>query len=311
MNEKQSLIFNGMGTTIKAEVMACKPSLDWKELIQTWFATFESICSRFRRDSELTKLNQSPVSKLIPIHPVLYDVLQLAFQYAMKTEFYFNPFVGTILKNMGYEQPFQKRRAFHEYKENENGYRVPSNKSLSFFPDQKAVMKHINEEIDLGGIGKGWSVDKAYRLLRDQGVHQGVIDAGGDMVIWGDLSRKIGVANPFAENEDIAQFVISAGAVATSNILYRSWNIKGRTFHHIINGQTGKNPESDVVQATVLASHVSEAEVIAKILCMLPAQEGIQWLKKHFPKAACIIVNKNGQLLITPSISRYVERLVI
>lgn len=98
MNEKQSLIFNGMGTTIKVEVMACKPSLDWKELIQTWFATFESICSRFRRDSELTKLNQSPVSKLIPIHPVLYDVLQLAFQYAMKTEFYFNPFVGTILK---------------------------------------------------------------------------------------------------------------------------------------------------------------------------------------------------------------------
>jgi thiamine biosynthesis lipoprotein len=311
MNEKQSLVLNGMGTTIKVEAVTHKQSIDWKKLIQTWFTTFESICSRFRHDSELTRLNQSPVSKLIPIHPVLYDVLQLAFQYAMKTEFYFNPFVGTILKNMGYEQPFQKRRAFHEYKENENGYRVPSNKSLSFFPDQKAVMKHINEEIDLGGIGKGWSVDKAYRLLRDLGVNQGVIDAGGDMVIWGDSSQKIGVANPFAESEDIAQFVICTGAVATSNILYRSWNIKGRTFHHIINGRTGKNPESDVVQATVLASHVSEAEVIAKILCMLPSQEGIQWLKKHFPKAACIIVNKNGQLLITPSISRYVERLVI
>lgn len=311
MDEKQSITFNGMGTTIKVEVISSKQSLNWEKHIQTWFTTFESICSRFRHDSELTRLNQATVSNVIVIHPILYDILQVAFQYAIQTEFYFNPFVGSTLKNIGYKQSFQKQMVLHEYQENENVYRIPSSKSLSFFPKLKAVMKHTNEEIDLGGIGKGWSVDKAYQLLKELGINNGLIDAGGDMFIWGDSSKRIGVANPFAENEDIAQFVISSGAVATSNILYRSWNIRGQTFHHIINGRTGKNPKSDVVQATVFADHVSQAEVIAKILCMLPSHEGIQWIKKHFPKSACIIVNKHGQLLISSSISRYIERLVI
>ncbi|MFC0297572.1 FAD:protein FMN transferase [Geobacillus jurassicus] len=313
MGTKQSLEFNGMGTTIKVEVITDKTSIDWKTMMRTWFATFESICSRFQRDSELARLNQSPAWMIVPIHPILYDVLQAAFQYAAKTDFYFNPFVGSILKNMGYERPFQKQQPlFLEYKENKkSGCSVPSRKSISFFPNQKAVMKHTDEEIDLGGIGKGWSVDQAYRLLKGIGIEQGMIDAGGDMVIWGGAPRKIGIMNPFAENEDIANFTIGAGAVATSNVLYRSWSVRGRRFHHIIHGQTGKNPESDVVQTTVFASCASEADVIAKILCMMSAKEGIRWLNRHFPKAACIIVNESGQLLITPSVSRYVERLVV
>ena len=68
MDEKQSITFNGMGTTIKVEVISSKQSLNWEKHIQTWFTTFESICSRFRHDSELTRLNQATVSNLSLIH---------------------------------------------------------------------------------------------------------------------------------------------------------------------------------------------------------------------------------------------------
>lgn len=312
MGEEQSLSMNGMGTAINVRVMEYKRSLNWKLLVQTWFTTFEKICSRFLDDSELNKLNQSPAETVIQIHPILYDVLQTAFEYAVKTEFYFNPFVGTIMKNIGYTQSFHKQHFLPEHKENIDLFRVPSVNSLSFFPALKAVIKHTTEEIDLGGIGKGWSVDKAYHLLRDLGINAGVIDAGGDMFIWGDVGRKVGVANPFAENEDIVQFFISSGAIATSNVLYRSWKVNEDTVHHIINGQTGKNPDnSDVVQATAFAECASEADVIAKVLCMLPSRQGVQWLKEKFPQSACMIVTESRELLITPSISCYVERLAI
>ncbi|ASA95495.1 MULTISPECIES: FAD:protein FMN transferase [Anoxybacillus] len=311
MNVEQFLIMNGMGTVIKVQVTGDEQSLNWKQLMQTWFTMFEKVCSRFLNDSELTKLNQSPVDVVIQIHPILYDVLQAAFEYAIKTNFYFHPFVGTVMKNIGYADSFHKQGILREHKERASLFRVPSEKSLSFFPALKAVMKHTTEEIDLGGIGKGWSVDQAYHLLKDLGINAGIIDAGGDMLIWGDVGRKVGVTNPFNENEDIAQFFISSGAVATSNVLYRRWKINGETRHHIIHGRTGKNPNSDVVQATAFAECVTEAEVIAKVLCMLPSDEGIQWLKRNFPQSACMIVTQNSRLLITPSISRYVERMVM
>ncbi|MGJ7034852.1 FAD:protein FMN transferase [Anoxybacillus eryuanensis] len=309
MERKQSITFHGMGTTIKIEGSYSRQAGDWKTSMREWFATCETICSRFLTDSELTRLNKAQVNSVIVIHPILYDVLYVAFQYAKRTQFRFNPFIGTVLKEMGYVQSFHKKMVVHSHEK--KVHRMPSSRLLSFFPESKAVMKHTTDEIDLGGIGKGWSVDQAYGQLKRLGIDDGLIDAGGDMFIWGESQKTVGIANPFSEDGDIAHFIMSNGAVATSNVLYRSWQMNGRTVHHIIDGQTGQNPHSDVVQATAFARNVTEAEVISKVLCMLPANEGIRWLSIHFPTAACVIVKKNKQMLMSPSIVKHVDKMVM
>ncbi|KFZ43047.1 FAD:protein FMN transferase [Anoxybacillus flavithermus] len=309
MERKQSITFHGMGTTIKIEGSCSRQANDWQTQMREWFATCEAICSRFLSNSELTRLNKAQVNSVIAIHPILYDVLHIAFEYAIRTQFRFNPFIGTVLKEMGYVHSFQKQMTVHSYEK--KVHRMPSSLSLSFLPQNKAVMKHTMDEIDLGGIGKGWSVDQAYGQLKRLGMDDGLIDAGGDMFIWGESQKTIGIANPFSENEDIAHFIMSNGAVATSNVLYRSWKMNGQTAHHIIDGQTGQNPRSDVVQATAFAYSVIEAEVISKVLCMLPANEGIRWLNAYFPNAACVIVKQNKQMLMSPSIVKHVDKMVI
>lgn len=117
----------------------------------------------------------------------------------------------------------------------------------------------------------------------------------------------IGVMNPFDHTTDSAQLTMRAGAMATSNVLHRRWRTEEGEYHHILNGQTGENPQSDVVQATVLYSTAREAEVYAKVLCMMDAGAGTGWLKEKGVQAAAIIVTDQKQIFVTDNINDFSE----
>jgi FAD:protein FMN transferase len=72
------------------------------------------------------------------------------------------------------------------------------------------------------------------------------IDGGGDMRFSFQIPQVIGVMNPFDHTTDIAQLTMRMGAMATSNVLHRRWRTEEGEHHHILNGQTGENPQSDV-----------------------------------------------------------------
>ena len=97
----------------------------------------------------------------------------------------------------------------------------------------------------------------------------GMIDGGGDMAMWsnGDKTWKIGVMDPFNEENEIGSFSIQNGGIATSNIIYRNW-IQGDTKkHHILDGEP-ECQSTEIVQATVVTEHCLDAEISAKICFM-------------------------------------------
>ncbi|WP_034725864.1 FAD:protein FMN transferase [Calidifontibacillus oryziterrae] len=309
--------FKAMFRAMDTEVEIAGTSLtDLKGIeteLEAWFDQFENICSRFRDNSELSNLNQSPKKTVIFTHPILYDVLQMAVNYMYKTDYYFNPFLGSAIKALGYNKTFTEIRDCMDVKKVSYQYELPVTESIILLPELCGVIKESDDEIDLGGIAKGWSVDRISEKVRTLGLQNGIVNAGGDLFVWGDHEQTIGISHPNPEffDMDIIQFTLRNGGVATSNTLYRSWTVGEDRIHHILNGKNGKSSQSDIVQATVFSMSTTEADVLAKVLCLHSFEDAVPWLAKHFPHAACVVINQNGQIAISKTLNNYVSKVVM
>jgi thiamine biosynthesis lipoprotein len=118
--------------------------------------------------------------------------------------------------------------------------------------------------LDLGGIAKGWTADRAAEHVRRL-APWAIVDAGGDLRAVGDLPAdglQIGLEHPFDPQVEALRLALTEGALATSSTVRRSW---GPNLHHLIDPRTGRPAATDVVQATTWAPLCAEAEVRAKV----------------------------------------------
>ena len=135
-------------------------------------------------------------------------------------------------------------------------------------------------EIDLGGIGKEYAVDRVAVLLQAEGVEHALIDLGGDFFALGPRADgndwAIGIRDPQHSVATIGQVLLSRGALTTSGDYARCIRIGGRRYSHILNPKTGW-PASGLSSVTALASQCMVAGSMSTI-AMLKEREGISWL---------------------------------
>ncbi len=135
--------------------------------------------------------------------------------------------------------------------------------------------------VDLGGIGKGYALDAAMKVVREEfGIERALIDAGGDVLVSGGewTVRVVGNGEPF-------DLRVSATAVATSGDLYQGAEIAGKRYSHIIDPRDGM-ALNDGAAATVVAPRGTEADALASALCVLDEPAGRALLAKQKRAAA-------------------------
>ncbi len=162
--------------------------------------------------------------------------------------------------------------------------------------------------IDLGGIAKGWAVQKAAQQLMIYGPC--LVDAGGDMMTFGAVPGtadwQIEIADPSNPDHDVMTFNVRDQAVATSGIDRRRWQRNGLWQHHLIDPHTGQPSTSELLTATVIASTTVEAEVYAKTVFLMGAQAGLEFIDQHPTLAGCV-VTASGEAFISESMQRYLH----
>ncbi|MBP2666717.1 MAG: hypothetical protein H6Q76_1697, partial [Firmicutes bacterium] len=167
--------------------------------------------------------------------------------------------------------------------------------------------------IDVGGIAKGWTAQRAADGLMAAGIRGGLIDAGGDVVLWGKEPAQgvwgIGVADPLGSGEDIAEFWVEGlTAIATSSVVKRRWQNPGQDpAHHILDPRTGVSAASDLLQATVVARDLSIAEQYAKCLLVLGSAAGVPWLAQRRPDLAFVVVRVDGTIVHSDNLKVYAQ----
>lgn len=240
------------------------------------FREFAARFTRFEPESELSRFN---VSEGGAVDSELFSLFKECARFYELTNGVFDPSILPVLEAIGYAgakniKTARKRHTFNK---------------LIFDEKTKTVKKPKGLLLDLGGIGKGYAVDKVADRLSEKYAN-GIVDAGGDMRIFGgdheqDLEYfAIDVENPFDVSRTLATLLLSDCAVATSGVSRKHWKRNGKEYHHIIDPFLGAHAQSGLNQVTVIAPVATEADVFAKTLFILGLRRGQKFAsEKNIP----------------------------
>jgi thiamine biosynthesis lipoprotein len=206
------------------------------------FQAAESRFSRFRADSELSRLNRDAE---LQTSAQLSAALARAEQYRLLTAGLFDIRVGQALTRCGYDRSFQPG-------------------ALDRAEPPGPPEPEPSRSLDLGGMIKGHAVDCARALLPACSV----LDAGGDLALVGagpdGRGWPVEIEDPRNPEATLVTLRLADCAVATSAANRRSWQRAGKRQHHLIDPRTQRPSQSDLLQATVVARSTELAEVLAK-----------------------------------------------
>lgn len=288
----ESYIGRFMNTTFSLKV-SDDVDKGWKEQMRHWLEYVDREWSRFRAGNELDQLNQAPKGIRLQCSPPLYDVLVMAERYRRLTSGRFSPYLKRAMEHQGYARSFP-----FPYADVKEAFMFQLEEHPVLFHGSYTLEKNTDQQLDLGGIAKGYAVQSAAEWLKRHGATYGMVDGGGDMSLWSDGTKawEIGIADPWEETRVIDVLSLKNKAVATSNRLYRSWQQGKDRKHHLLDGRTGKSVQTKIVQSTVIASQCVDAEVCAKICFLLKEEEHEEWFARHFPSVSYVLVDEDGKV---------------
>lgn len=305
--------FRAMGTDVAIDLVADhRYADDGKKRIKktrSFFEEMERKFSRFDVSSELSFVN-AHCGAYVSVSEDFLDVLERAFLYHHRSQGLFDPRVHDVLVHAGYDRDFytQDRDQMniscdHVCGIHENT-KVPLRDCMLI--DRSSGMVRVDQKIDLAGIVKSWTVDRARMILAEKNDRGYIIDAGGDMWVQGvdecDHNWYIGIEN--VDDEKILMKVDGEG-VATSGVTRRHWVQNGEKKHHLINPYDKRKFSFDISTVTVIGHTVVEADIWAKTLFLKGIKMGMAYANAHAIKA--IFVDQKHNLFI----SRYAQENII
>lgn len=267
--------FEAIGTHWAIEIVSGHTFSD--ELIATIHRTvelFDQRYSRFRDDSLVAQLAREGVLTNPPKE--LIDMLAFAKDMYEVSGGAFSIAVGASLHRMGYGL-----RA--------HGHSIRRNIWDEITYSRQKIVIPKGEMLDFGGFGKGWLIDRFVEVMRTAGIHEFIVNGGGDLYCESDAPIEFKLEDPYDETKQFGQTRITHGALAVSNTIKRAWQDGDAHKHHIIDPVTDDSSDSGIVASYVRADTALIADTMATILIVRPELEEAL---KHRYKLETILVRQ-------------------
>jgi thiamine biosynthesis lipoprotein len=219
--------------------------------------------------SEITHINNEAGVKPVKVSIETYSIIQRSKDYSKKYNGLFDISIGPITELWGFnsEHPVTK---VPDKNIIDSLIKLVNYEKIILNPSDTSVYLSVKGmKLDLGGIAKGYAVDRAAKIMEEHGMKNFFVNGGGDMYVSGykQESQKwaVGIKHPREENKLIAELEISDGAVGTSGDYERFVIIDGKRYCHIFNTKTGY-PVDISESGTAIAPTTEEAVILSKIL---------------------------------------------
>ena len=163
-------------------------------------------------------------------------------------------------------------------------------------------------KIGLGGIAKGYAIDRAADKLREAGFRNFLVNGGGDVLVVGRKGKHdwtVGVRDPRGGPQDLVARVRANGAVVTSGDYERFRIVDGVRYHHIIDPRTGR-PARLCRSVTIVADQAERADVLATSVFVLGPTRGLQ-LVSTLPHVEAFIIDSSGKRWMSEGFQRIAE----
>ena len=284
-------------------LVCCEPDAERRlDRAESWLVAYENRFSRFLVTSEMSRLNGA-AGRPFRASPALFEQVALALALARRSDGIFDPTVLRDLEAAGYDRSFELIAAAGKRRK-VPGRREVSWRDVALDPSARAITLPAGTGLDLGGIGKGWAVDRLAAMLGTPCL----VNGGGDIFVAGrppdDEAWRVGVADPFAPDEDLMVLSCEDRGVATSSTLKRRWRAGDVYLHHLIDPRTGRSSESDAVQVTAVAATGTLADYHAKVALLLGVEAGLSYLDRE-PDVEGLMVRTDGSRFESRGLGRY------
>ncbi len=285
-----------MGTYISIKL----PSEN-KKYLEDAFGIFKELDSKlsvFKESSEISKLNKE---KKINPSATITDILKKSVAVCKETNGFFNIAVGALtIDEYGFGTESEKIPDNERIKEIKEFLKCDL---IKFKKDHIEIPKNI--KVDLGGIGKGYAVDKVHKFLKEKNINRGVISASGDIRCL-DIC-KIYIKDPFNE-ENLAYFTTLKGGVSISTSGIYERYIHSKDLNHIINPKTGY-PQNKITSVTLIWDRGNTLlDAYATAVSVMPLQKSLDFLINK--KIGFILVTDDKKVYYSKDIFRYVKDLI-
>ncbi len=258
--------------------------------------------STYKPTSEVSLVNAKAADGPMRISKELFDLLVKAKEYSVLTEGAFDITYASV----GYMYNFPKHIRPDEAQIAKALPAVDYRHVLLDAKNQTVQFSQKGVRIDLGGIAKGYSVDRGIDVLKARGFSRAYVSAGGDSRIIGDRFGKpwmVGIRDPRkGEGEVIASIPLVDAAISTSGDYERFFDEGGVRYHHIIDPHTGHSA-SKVRSATVIGPYATRTDGLSKTAFVLGPEKAME-IYNRIDDIDAIIVKLDGSVIYSKGMQR-------
>jgi len=257
----------------------------------------EELMSYHSSDSELSRVNREAADRPVPVNPMTFEVLQESVEFSKLTDGAFDVTVGPLVdlwKAAGEANEPPTEQALAEARA-KVGYE-------KLILDEKTMTVRFavrGMRVDLGGIGKGYAVDKAVEAMMNKKAVGGMVDLGGNIRCFGKPPRgqehwKIGLQDPNVSPDEMDSskilmvLTVTDQSVATSGDYRRFVDVQGAKQSHIIDTTSGKGANK-LVSDTIIAPDAIAADALSTAVNVLGPDRGLALIER-LPDVEAILI---------------------
>lgn len=276
--------------------------------IEEFINELDNKLSIYKSSSEISLINQNAGNEFKKVSKDTFEILKLAKKYSKVTNGAFDittkPLTDLWRKNK-MKLNIPKPEEVKECLRNVNYNNIILNKK-----EQSIMLQNKGQEIDLGGIAKGYIIDKIKSILKNNNFNNAIINLGGTVSSIGE-HRNIGIRNPFipinqsGKNEFFAIINSIDENIVTSGSYEQYYKKDGKIYHHILNPKTGYPTETEFVSVTLVGNNGAELDALATGCFILGLEKSFRLIKKR--KINAIFVLNNGKIYITDDLKDRVK----
>lgn len=274
------------------------------EEVKEYLEYIEKKMSFYLKDSDVSKINDNSGKEFVKICRETMEVIKFSIEYAKLTSMEFDITLGPVIKEWGIFSDREK---------------IPDSKTISKLLNLRGIdkilirekensvkLKEYGQKIDLGGIAKGYSADKAVEIYKKNHVKSALINIGGNVSVLGKKQNGemwvVGIQNPYMDRGNMVGAVKCADtSVVTSGNYVRYFCKNNKKYGHIIRHNSGVPVKNEFVSVTIICIKAVKADALSTALFAMGKERAVEFCRKSDDFSA-ILITEDKEIFISRNI---------
>ena len=284
-----------MGTAVRVEIWQESPELarHASDAVFAEIRRIEQVMSPLIAGSELSQINQYSAQRPVVVSDELFQLLKTSKHISDISDGIFD----ISFSSVGYLYDFRAGKKPSEQQIEQLIDKIDYTAILLDDKNHSVSFKHDGMKLDLGGIAKGYAVDRGITILRSRGIEHAIVTAGGDSRVIGDHRGRdwmVGIQAPRNRSAVATAVPLSNAAISTSGDYERFFVEDGIRFHHIINPKTGDSARK-LQSASVVGPEAVVTDALSTTVFILGIERGLA-LIEGLPEYEAILIDQHSKM---------------